>query len=243
MSLIISPMKKIRLAKALAQAGIASRRACESLIFSGQVKVNGEKVLKPQTLVATCQDQVQVDDKTIDLSIESKIYFILNKPKGYVCSNSRKYPKIVLDLFPQVQQRLFTVGRLDKNTTGLLIITNDGFFAQKTIHPSAGIEKEYLVKTDQEINPTHLNKMKEGIQIGRSSIKPKKVQKVRRGTLKVTVMEGKKHEVRLLVKKAGLKTKELKRIRIGNLHLGSLNMGQHKKMSLQQIESIFPKSS
>jgi 23S rRNA pseudouridine2605 synthase len=222
---------KKRLSKALAAAGIASRRAAEELIFEGRVTVNGEKILVPQTLVCLKKDTVCVDEVRVR-SEERKAYFLLNKPHGYICSNTRiGTKKLVIDLFSAEDLRLFSVGRLDRDTTGLLIVTNDGHFAQKVIHPSARVQKEYLVKCAQEITHDHLRTISEGMYIENGWVKPVKVTKVRKGTIKVIVMEGKKREVRLLVQKAQLDILELSRIRIGNLRLGPLPIGTYRELT------------
>ncbi len=220
-----------RLSKVLASAGVASRRACEELIFSGKVTVNGKLVLVPQTLVSLEKDELAVSGEVIKKPQE-KVYFLLNKPTGYICSSKpvgRK--KLVIDLFKELPYRLFTVGRLDRDTTGLLIVTNDGHFAQEVIHPSKGLTKEYLVKTVQEVSPEHLQTIAKGTVVERSWVKPKSVSKVRRGTLKVVVSEGKKREVRLLVQNAGLDIVSLHRIRIGGLTLGTLPEGVWRPLS------------
>ena len=228
-------MEKKRLSKAMAAAGVASRRACEELIFAGKVRVNGQIVTVPQTLVSWETDQINVDGKTLEREQE-KVYYILNKPIGYVCSNKRiGRKKIILDLFPPFQQkRLFTVGRLDRDTSGLLIVTNDGHFAQDVIHPSSNQVKEYLVKVTQEISHDHLVSLSEGVFIEETWVKPHAVHKVRRGTLKVQVKEGKKREVRLLVEKAGLNILSLERIRIGDLVLGRLPVGMYREMTKKE---------
>lgn len=226
-----------RLSKILAAAGVASRRACEELIFEGKVKVNGLTVTIPQTFVTLGKDKIHVHGRLI-LDPERKVYYILNKPTGYICSNSRVgSKKIVLDLF-DTNMRLFTVGRLDRDTSGLLIVTNDGHFAQKVIHPSANLTKEYLVKTNKEISLEHLMMISEGILIEGVWVKPTKVIKVRKGTLKVIVKEGKKREVRLLVEKTGLEILSLSRIRIGGLNLGTLPLGSWREMSEKEKENI-----
>jgi 23S rRNA pseudouridine2605 synthase len=220
-----------RLSKALAAAGVASRRASEELIFAGRVKVNGEVVRIPQTLVDWEQDRISVDETPLS-SEEEKLYFMLNKPAGYLCTSERPGAKrIVLDLFAEQTARLFTVGRLDRDTTGLLLVTNDGHFANRVIHPSAKIEKEYLVKAMQEITADHLATLSEGARIDDRWIKPLGVEKVRRGTFKIRVKEGRKHEVRILAERAGLRIVELKRIRIGGLLLASLPEGEYRPLS------------
>lgn len=227
-----------RLSKALAAAGVASRRACEELIFNGKVTVNGEVVLLPQTLVTWEKDVIAIDGEPVKREQE-KVYYILNKPKGYICSSARLgSKKLVVDLFSHLPYRLFTVGRLDRDTTGLLIVTNDGYFAQQVIHPSKGVTKEYLVKTTQEISHDHLVSISKGGLVEGTWVKPARVAKVRRGTLTVTVHEGKKREVRLLVQKAGLDIVSLHRIRIGSLVLGNLDFGDYRPLTEREKELL-----
>ena len=230
---------KKRLSKAMAAAGVASRRACETLIFDGHVKVNGEIVLVPQTLVDWDNDIILVDNEKLEKE-EEKVYYVLNKPQNYVCTSRKtSSTKIVLDLFEDVKHRVFTVGRLDKNTEGLLIVTNDGHFANKIIHPSQDINKEYVAKTDSEITHEHLMAISTGTLVQGTFVKPIAVTKVRKGTVKVTIAEGKKHEVRLLLEAAGLKIKELIRIRIGGLHLGNLPIGHYRVMTESEKKAVF----
>ncbi len=227
-----------RLSKALAAAGVASRRACEELIFNGKVSVNGEVVLLPQTLVSWEKDDISIDGEPVKREQE-KVYFILNKPKGYICSSTRLgSKKLVVDLFSHLNLRLYTVGRLDRDTTGLLIVTNDGHFAQDVIHPSKGQTKEYLVKTMQEITHEHLQSISKGGLIENTWVKPANVKKVRRGTLTVSVNEGKKREVRLLVQKAGLDIVSLHRIRIGALVLGNLEVGEWRPLTEKEKQLL-----
>lgn len=233
------PMEKKRLSKALAAAGVASRRACEELIFAGRVHVNGEIVKIPQTLVDWEQDQILVDSEPVR-GEQKKAYYMLNKPKGYICSSIRPGSQpIILDLFPNPHERLFTVGRLDKDSQGLLLVTNDGHFANRVIHPSSCILKEYVVKTLQEITADTLATLAEGARVDHRWVRPAFVSKVRRGTFKISVKEGKKHEVRIIAERAGLKVLELTRIRIGRLVLGSLPEGTFKALSEQDKALIF----
>lgn len=228
-----------RLSKALAAAGIASRRTCEELIFSGKVSVNGEIVLLPQTLVSWETDDIRIDGERLK-GEEKKVYYMLNKPDGYICSAKpigRK--RLVLDLFESLEQRLFTIGRLDRDTTGLLLVTNDGLFAQKVIHPSANITKYYVVKTTQEISHEHLVKISKGCFVEDIWVKPARVTKMRKGTLKIAVKEGRKREVRLLVQNAGLEILSLERVQIGGLRLGDLQSGEWKEMTEQEKALIF----
>jgi 23S rRNA pseudouridine2605 synthase len=231
-------MKK-RLSKALSASGVASRRGCEELIFAGKVFVNGEVVLLPQTLVDPDEDRILVNGKRIQEE-EKKVYFLLNKPAGYICTTVEKKfgAKRLLDLFSHLPYRLFTAGRLDQATRGLIVVTNDGLFANRLTHPSYNLSKEYLAKTDQEITFEHLATLSEGTWIQNSHIRPLSVKKVRRGTLKIVVAEGKKHEVRLLLAHAKLTVKELVRLRIGPLSLGSLAPGEYRELTPQELKSL-----
>jgi 23S rRNA pseudouridine2605 synthase len=220
-----------RLSKVLAAAGVASRRASEELIFRGKVTVNGKVVVVPQTLVSVETDTIAVSGEPIHREQE-KVYFVLNKPNGYICSSARvREKKIVIDLFASLPYRLFTVGRLDRDTTGLILVTNDGHFAQEVIHPSKGLTKEYLIKTEEEITADHLRALTGGCLIEGGWVKPAKVVKVRRGTIKISVHEGKKREVRLLVQNSGLTLLSIERIRIGPLLLGNLAIGEFRPLT------------
>lgn len=229
-------MSKQRLSKVLASAGIASRRACEALIFSRTVTVNGTVVDVPQTLVDISSDAITVHGKPVS-KVDKKAYYLLNKPVGYICSSSRNgSEKLVLDLFQDEGLRLFTVGRLDKDTGGLLLVTNDGHFGQRVIHPSANIQKEYLVKVDQEVEHEHLLAISNGTLVEGVFVKPIKVEKLRRGTLKIIIAEGKKREVRLLLDAARLTVKSLTRIRLGALTLGALAPGEWRSLTEKEIK-------
>lgn len=228
-----------RLSKALAAAGVASRRACEEMIFAGRVRVNGLVVNVPQTLVDWSKDQIELDGQKIK-GEQLKKYYLLNKPVSYLCSTEGR--KTVYDLFANAggsskasKDRLFSVGRLDRDTSGLLLMTNDGHFAHRVMHPSFNVPKEYLAKARQEILPQHLKKASQGLYVQGSFVKPVKVKKVRRSSIKIVVMEGKKHEVREILKAAGLDLIELKRIRIGKLLLGTLPVGSWRELTPKEI--------
>lgn len=210
-----------RLSKVMAASGVASRRGAEEIIFEGRVKVNGKVIKKPETHVIFGHDEISVDGKLL-ANPEEKAYYLLNKPRGYLCTNKKeKNKKIAIELIPD-SKRLFTVGRLDKETEGLIIVTNDGHFAQKLIHPSSNISKEYIAKTNKILTPEQVKTISEGVTVEGTFVKPVSVRKIRGGLIKVVVKEGKKHEVRKLIEVTGLEVVTLKRVRIGNLHLGAL---------------------
>ncbi|KAF5188534.1 Pseudouridine synthase family protein [Thalictrum thalictroides] len=228
-----------RLSKVLAASGVASRRSSEALIFEGRVTVNGSVCNTPQTRVDPGRDIIYVNGNRISKKLPPKVYIALNKPKGYICSNGEKETKSVMLLledyfkswnkinqgFPK--PRLFTVGRLDVATTGLIIITNDGDFAQKISHPSSGLSKEYIAAVDGVVNKRHLIAVSQGTAIEGVHCKPDSVELLPqqpdtpRPRLRIVVHEGRNHEVRELVKNAGLVLYSLKRVRIGGYRLPS----------------------
>lgn len=224
-------MTKIRLNKFLASAGVASRRKCDEIIFSGHVTVNGRIAPGPFVVVEEDVDVVKVDGQRVGKT--KKVYFMVHKPLGYLCSSERKFPgsKLVIDLFAHLPYRVFTVGRLDKETSGLILVTNDGEFANKIIHPSYGITKEYLLKVSRDVTGKNLEDLMKGTVIDGKKVTPVSVEKIRRGTIKIVVSEGKKHEIRLFAEAAGLPILELKRIRIGSLVLGGLPYGEYRELT------------
>lgn len=224
-----------RLSKILAQRGISSRRGAEKIIESNRVTVNNISINIPQFRVDENKDIIKLDNQLLPQK-EKNVYFILNKPRGYLCTNTDLSKKRVVDLFKDLNIRVFTVGRLDRDTSGLLIVTNDGFFANKVIHPSSNVEKEYVVKVDEDISLEDLINISKGVEIDKKWVTPTFVKKVRKGTVKIGVKEGKKHEVKLLIQKTGRKVKELKRIRIGALVLGQLAEGSYRKMTKKEID-------
>ncbi len=228
-----------RLSKALAASGVASRRACEELILGGKVKVNGAVVLAPQTMVDLASDVVTVNGEQIG-GEQQKVYYVLHKPVGYVCTQARRgSERLVLDLFGGSTERLFTVGRLDKNTAGLILVTNDGDFANRIMHPSASITKEYVAKANLDITHEHLVDISSGTFVDGALVTPISVKKVRKRTLKIVVGEGRKHEVRLLLEAAGLKVIELTRVRIGGLTLGKIPVGAYRTLTAGEKKAIF----
>lgn len=228
-------MTKQRLSKVLAAAGVASRRAAEQFIFDGRVTVNGARVDVPQTLVDPGVDRILVDGKRIAKGLPV-VYYALHKPIGYHCTNDERVRRRAVSLIeapPGV--RLFTVGRLDKDTSGLIIVTNDGQFANRIMHPSGGIKKEYIAKVDREITHEHLVTLSEGCVVDGTLVKPVRVSKVRRSTVRIIVQEGRRHEVRELLAAAGFTVIELKRVRVGGLSLGTLPVGQSRMITPEEV--------
>ncbi|XP_070001735.1 putative ribosomal large subunit pseudouridine synthase SVR1, chloroplastic [Nicotiana tabacum] len=250
-----------RLSKVLAASGVASRRSSEELIFQGRVTVNGSVCKTPQTKVDPARDVIYVNGNRLPKKLPSKVYLALNKPKGYICSSGEKETKSVISLFDdfikswdkrhpgQPKPRLFTVGRLDVATTGLIIVTNDGEFAHQISHPSSNLSKEYIATIDGEIHKRHLIAISEGTVIDGVHCTPDAVEllprqpDVPRPRLRIVVHEGRNHEVRELVKNAGLQLRALKRIRIGGFRLPSdLALGKHVELTQANLRALGWKS-
>ena len=226
----------MRINRYLAAAGLGSRRSVETLILEGRVKINGRPVETMATLVAP-GDVVKVGSKTV--APQEIVQAVLYKPAGFLCTASDELSRrTIFDLLPTDWPRVYHVGRLDMESEGLLIVTNDGHFSHAVIHPSSNIEKEYLAKTGQEITDTHLKTISKGTFVEGCFVKPISVKKVRKGTLKVIIKEGKKREVRLLLSDAGLDVQYLSRIRIGNLVLGSLPIGSYRELTDKEKDQL-----
>ncbi|MBS0586120.1 MAG: rRNA pseudouridine synthase [Verrucomicrobia bacterium] len=228
-----------RLNKLLSEAGVSSRRGADELIASGRISING-KVVKTLGIKADPKrDEIFVGNKKIRFG-QQNLYYVLNKPKGYLCSLRRLHnERIITDLIPDtIEKRLFTVGRLDKDTEGLILLTSDGDFAHKVIHPSQNLSKEYIAKVAVDITDEHLKTISEGVFIEDCFVKPHKVEKIRRGTLSVVLKDGKKHEVKLLLEKADLPLISLKRVRLGSLLLGDLPTGALRPLSEQEKKDL-----
>jgi 23S rRNA pseudouridine2605 synthase len=231
---------KQRLSKVIATAGLASRRAAEKLIFDGKATVNGKRVLIPQTLVDPGVDVIEIEGKRLATQAR-RVYYALNKPVGYHCTNAAAIRRRAVDLIAtSFNVRLFTVGRLDKETSGLILVTNDGHFANRVMHPSGGVKKEYIAKVDQEVSHDHLVALSQGCVVEGALVRPLRVTKIRRGTLRIVVQEGRRHEVREMLAAAGFEVLELKRVKIGDLVLGTIPEGQYRELSSQEIERLFP---
>ena len=230
---------KTSLSKYLSICGIASRRKSCELIKSGKVKVNSQTVTEPGYKLSP-EDQVSFDGKA--LCISHKIYVMLNKPRGYVCTSEDPHaPRKALDLIKlppsESNIRLFSAGRLDKESEGLLIFTNDGEYAEKIMHPRYEILKRYIVTTNIEIPDSMLNIIRQGINDENEFLKPHKI--IRNGNCRYTFIlnEGKKREIRRIVRFTGTKVKSLKRITLGSLELGSLASGKWRYLSGKDIKA------
>lgn len=231
-----------RLQKVIALSGIASRRKAEELIKNGDVIVNGKVVTKLGTKV-TYSDDILVCGKKIEK--EEKEYYLFNKPRGVICSTSDdKGRKVVVDYFNS-NKRLYPVGRLDYDTTGALIVTNDGNLSNLIMHPKNEIEKVYIAKLNGVIKGAEINKIKSGVIIDNVKCVPKKVKlknfNVKKNTsiVEIIITEGKNHEVKRIFESVGFFVDKLKRERIAFLSLGNLKSGEYRKLNPKEVKQLF----
>ncbi|NLI95643.1 MAG: rRNA pseudouridine synthase [Synergistaceae bacterium] len=226
-----------RLNRYLAECGLGARRKVEELIRSGRIAIEGKTETEPGAKVYAGQI-VSVDGKPVFPVL--KRYFLLNKPRGFVCAVSDKWDKTVLELLPPCTRGLglFPVGRLDKESEGLLILTNDGAFAQKMIHPSSGIHKVYELRLDRVSTDGELEKWKEGALVEGKWVAPVQVERAaERGEewIRVTLREGRKRELRIMAASHGFKVLRLIRTAIGTLKIGGLRTGEFQEMERAEM--------
>lgn len=203
-----------RVQKILASVGISSRRDCERLIEQGRVRVN-DKIIKLGDKAELGEDKIYVDNQLVKLV--KKVYIMLNKPRGYISSTSEQVGQKVIDLV-RIKQRVFPVGRLDKDTEGLLIITNDGDFANRIMHPRYEVEKEYEVNLNKPFEKKDLDKLKD-MYIENRKVDIKNIRLISEKRLIITIHEGRKHIIKKVFRKLGYFVSKLIRIKINNLRL------------------------
>ena len=231
----------MRLNKYIAQAGIASRRKADELIANGNVKVNGLS-MKEMGYDVVAGDVVEVNGRVID-SFEKKHYILLNKPAGYVTTVSDELGrKTVLDLVQDVDARVFPVGRLDYNTSGMLILTNDGDLAYRISHPKHELTKTYRALVAGVLSREKLSKLRKGVDIGGYITRPAKVnvikQNERSALVEIEIHEGKNRQVRKMFAAVGNNVQELQRVKIGDIYLGRLKEGHFRKLTKEEIEYL-----
>lgn len=228
----------MRLQKYLAHAGVCSRRKAEEYILQGHVKVNHQVVTELGTKVDPEQDQVFFDNKKVVLKQHvSKIYIAVNKPKGVVTSCSQQKTKIILDLI-DIDERVYPVGRLDKDSKGLVLLTNDGELHNKLSHPSYNHEKEYIVTTGHPISDADLTRMAQGMVIDKLKTRRAKIKRLSKNKFSIVLKQGRNRQIRKMVGKTGNKVDILQRIRMANINLGNLKEGKWRYLTSKEIKQL-----
>jgi len=230
-----------RLNKYLAHAGVGSRRHCDELIVAGRVKINGTTVRDLGTKVDPDTHRVAVDDTPV--RSEREVYWVVHKPPGYLCTNRDPAGRpLALDLIPHVEQRVYTVGRLDEASEGLLLMTNDGDLAHKLMHPKFEIEKTYLVLVAGKPSGEDLERLLQGVWLSDGKVKAKRVRRLKaQGDstwIRVVLCEGKNREIRRMLAKLGHKVMKLRRVAIGSIDLDKLPKGKSRKLSLPELNEL-----
>lgn len=228
----------MRLQKFLAHAGVCSRRKAEEFIAQNRVKINGHIVSVPGTKVDLQKDIILFDDKQVVLKPDKKkLYIALNKPEGYITSCSQKNSKIIMELI-DIKDRIYPIGRLDKDSKGLILLTNDGELHNRLSHPSFNHEKEYIVTTRIPVSDSALNQLRSGIYIDDRKTRRTKIKRLAENKFKIVLKEGRNRQIRKMVAKIHNKVDILKRIRISNINLGDLNEGQWRYLSEQEVKKL-----
>jgi 23S rRNA pseudouridine2605 synthase len=233
-----------RLQKVIAHAGVASRRKSEELIEAGRVKVNGKTVTALGTKVAV-DDVIEVDGVPLDK--EPLVYYLFYKPRGVISAASdNKGRKVVTDFFPEVDERIYPVGRLDYDASGLILLTNDGAFAQALAHPSKKIDKVYVAKVKGLPTREKLAPLKKGIYLDGRKTAPAKIsilsadRQKENGIVQLTIHEGRNHQVKNMLKAVGYPVEKLKREKFGPFTLEGMQSGDKRALSRREVERLFP---
>lgn len=231
----------MRLNKYIASAGVCSRRKADELIANGNVKINGAVIREMGAQVGE-GDVVSVNGKTIEAQ-EAKVYVAVNKPLGYITSmNDDRDRLTVADLVSDIPERLFPVGRLDYNTTGLLIMTNDGDLAYALTHPKHEVSKTYIATVSGVMSGARLARLRKGVDIGGFVTSPAQVrvlkQNPRSAVVEISIHEGKNRQVRKMFAAVGNKVQALERVAIGDIRLGRLLSGHYRKLTRVEIDYL-----
>ncbi|MDO3409581.1 pseudouridine synthase [Saccharibacillus sp. CPCC 101409] len=232
-----------RLQKILAQAGVASRRKCEELILAGKVEVNGEVVTTLGTKADPDADEITVGGRAI--KAQQKLYLMFNKPKGVITSaTDPEGRKVVTDYIKGIKERVYPVGRLDYDSEGLLLLTNDGELAQRLTHPSHHVPKTYLATVEGIPHGDSLEKLRRGIQLDDGMTAPAELeyydvdQEKKQATIRITIYEGKNRQVRRMFDAISHPVKRLKRISMGNLYLQNLKRGLYRHLTKSEVNEL-----
>lgn len=231
-----------RINKFLAHAGVASRRKAEELILKGEVSVNGEIVSELGFQVGT-GDRVEVNG--VAVYNEEPVYYLLNKPRGYISAVSDdKDRKTVLDLLPGVKERIYPVGRLDWDTSGLILLTNDGDFTNLMTHPRHGVEKVYIAKVEGQANKVNLRPLTLGMTIDGKKVSPARYEILKQdrdknsSVVSLTIHEGQNHQVKNMFAAVGLPVQKLSRTQYGTLTLEGVPAGKYRRLNKKEVSQL-----
>ncbi len=231
----------MRLNRFLAASGLGSRRGVEELILAGRVRINGRVVEDLATQVGPT-DVVKVGSRV--LKAEAPIHAVLHKPRGYVVTASdERDRKTIYELLPDDWPRVFSAGRLDKDSEGLLIVTNDGDFSLAITHPRYKVEKEYEVTLDKPFDPSHREKLLKGFHIIGGRAKMEELRQTGARHLRVVLKQGIKRQIRLMLYSLGYEVEQLVRIRVGPLFLGRLRPGEWRRLSPKEVKALLTQAS
>lgn len=225
----------MRLDKFLVECGVGSRKEVKQVISSGEIKVNNELIDSPKFNLDVTKDEVKLNDRI--LTYKKFRYYIMNKKAGYITAVEDLNEKTVMDLLPDwvIKKDLAPVGRLDKDTEGLLLFTNDGKLNHKLLSPKSHVEKTYYVEIEKSIDDKSINFLETGVDIGSYITMPAKVHKIDDKKIYLTIKEGKFHQVKKMLEAVNNKVTYLKRVSFGNLELNALKIGEVKEISIEDI--------
>ena len=238
------PAGTVRIQKVLAEAGVASRRACEALVEAGRVRVNGRVVTALPCFVKPADDKVAVDGESVALRAEAKVYLLVNKPKGVVCTSRDPAGRLpVIDLVATVAQRVFPVGRLDADSTGVILLTNDGELANRVMHPRYGLVKTYTVEVAGRVDGEMIAKLKGGMVLDGKRTSGAAVKVLRRNMtrtlLELGLREGRNREVRRMIARLGLKVRALRRVAIGSITDRGIKIGKWRRLTEREVRALW----
>lgn len=232
-----------RLQKYLANAGVASRRKCEEYILQGKVKVNGETITNLGVKVDSAKDKIEFKGKAVKPE-ENRVYILLHKPVGYITTSHEQFGRhAVLELTKDIKEKIVPVGRLDKDTSGALLLSNDGDFVYKATHPKHNLDKTYIVKVEGKVNQKEVEKLRKGIKLSEFSTSPAKVEILKTDepkatTLRIIIHEGKNRQIRRMCDYIGHKVIALHRQKIGNIDVNDIQVGKYRHLTESEINQL-----
>ncbi|WP_413943347.1 pseudouridine synthase [Bdellovibrio sp. HCB-162] len=241
--------QRVRLNKLIADSGLASRRHADRMIEEGQVTVNGKRVYELGIKVDPQADRILIDGKPLRKPLTQKLYLVMNKPKGVLTTMDDPHGRpTIADYLSEVPARVFPVGRLDWDSEGMLLLTNDGDFANKVMHPKAEVTKTYLVKLDGQPQPHHIEKLKKGVSIIGGKVSARHIERIKKSGdnksdkyewYKIVITEGKNRQIRQMFAKVGFDVLKLQRVAVGRLRLGALKTGELIFLNESAVDRVF----